>query len=64
MLIRTMYNVGDKVYFDGDKPGEIAGYEIYSRRGIFYELKADNISDQVDLINHGCLREESELKPR
>jgi hypothetical protein len=62
MLIRTKYNTGDRVYYDEDKLGEIIGYEIYSNKGIFYILKSEDISNQVDLINNGNLRNENELK--
>ena len=61
MEIRTKFNIGDVVCYDGGKIGTIVGCEIYSKRGIFYELDSDNIKEKVELINHGNLRNENEI---
>ena len=62
MIIKTKYNVGESIIYDTNKHGVIVGYEISDTRGVNYKIKADNITDQVDLINYGCLRVESEIK--
>lgn len=68
MKIETEYNIGDIILYDDGKTGEITGFEISSKWGVSYNIKAveDNrnkyIQDQVFLNNYGDLRHETELK--
>lgn len=76
MKIETKYNVGDKVIFDGDRAGEIVGFEIHSTmkepgyKKPNYPQYANNTQvryqikptdSKEDIYPYGSMRNESEL---
>lgn len=68
MIIETKFNIGDIVRYDNDKRGKIIGYEIRftpnpkrTKNGVWYEIQAMTISEQVFLDNCGALRYEDSI---